>query len=78
MPNESEKELAGRAAAKLVRDGDIVAFDVNARQLNVEISAGEMAARLNAWQPPAPRYKTGVMAKYANAVSSAATGAVTI
>jgi dihydroxy-acid dehydratase len=52
--------------------------DINARQLNVEISAEEMTARLKDWQPPEPRYKGGVMAKYANAVSSAATGAVTI
>ena len=61
-----------------VRDGDIIVFDINARQLNVEISAEEMATRLKSWQPPAPHYKVGVMAKYANAVSSASTGATTI
>ena len=37
----------------------------------------EMAARLQSWQPPAPRYTTGVMAKYARGVSSASEGAVT-
>jgi dihydroxy-acid dehydratase len=37
-----------------------------------------LQARLAQWQAPAPRYKTGVMAKYANAVSSASLGAVTI
>jgi dihydroxy-acid dehydratase len=37
-----------------------------------------MAARLKGWQPPEPHYKRGVMAKYANAVSSASKGAVTI
>jgi len=36
-----------------------------------------MDARLRRWSPPPPRYKTGVMAKYAKLVSSAAEGAVT-
>jgi len=56
----------------------MIVFDINARQLNVEIPAEELAARLKQWRPPTPRYTTGVMAKYANAVSSASTGAVTI
>ena len=41
------------------------------------ISDQELADRLAAWQPPPPRYKSGVMAKYARLVSSAAEGAVT-
>ena len=36
-----------------------------------------MADRMKDWRPPEPRYKRGVMAKYANSVSSAAKGAVT-
>ena len=47
------------------------------RQLRLEVPETELAERLRQWQAPAPHYKTGVMAKYANAVSSASTGAVT-
>ena len=60
-----------------VRDGDIVVFDIEKRVLNVELSDGEIAKRVQAWQRLAPRYATGVMAKYARLVTSAATGAVT-
>jgi len=59
------------------RDGDAIVFDVEARRLDVEISESEMSSRLRQWSPPAPRYTTGVMAKYAKLVSSAAEGAVT-
>jgi len=60
-----------------LREGDIIVFDVEKRQLNVELSDDEIAKRLAAWQPPAPRYETGVFAKYAKLVSSASEGAVT-
>ena len=60
-----------------VRDGDVIAIDVAARTLNVDVPAGELTDRLAAWKGPAPRYTTGVMAKYAKLVSSASTGAVT-
>jgi dihydroxy-acid dehydratase len=45
--------------------------------LDVELSDAQVAERLAGWQPPTPRYATGVMAKYARLVSSAALGAVT-
>ena len=69
-------EAARGGPIAALRDGDMVEIDVNGRQLKVEISDAELAARLAEWQPPAPRYKSGVMAKYANSVSSAAVGAV--
>ena len=78
MAGHVAPEAARGGPIAAVREGDIVVFDINARQLNVEISAEEMAARLKDWQPPEPHYKRGVMAKYANAVSSASKGAVTI
>jgi dihydroxy-acid dehydratase len=52
-------------------------FDVAARRLDVELSEGEIQKRLKAWKPPPPRYTSGVMAKYARLVSSAAEGAIT-
>jgi dihydroxy-acid dehydratase len=78
MAGHVAPEAARGGPIAAVRDGDIVVVDINARTLTVEISPEEMAARLAQWQPPVPHYKTGVMAKYANAVSSAATGATTI
>jgi len=57
-----------------VRDGDPITFDVAARKLNVE---ADLEARRSGWRAPAPRYTTGVMAKYAALVSSASEGAVT-
>jgi dihydroxy-acid dehydratase len=60
-----------------VRDGDIVVFDVPNRELNVELSDEEIATRVAAYEPPAPRYTTGVLGKYARHVGSASEGALT-
>jgi dihydroxy-acid dehydratase len=70
-----EAQVGGPIAA--VRDGDVISFDITARRLDVEISDEEMKKRLAGWTPPAPRYASGVMAKYARHVSSASLGAVT-
>ena len=70
-----EAAVGGPIAA--VRDGDVISLDLPARTLQVEISEAELAARLKDWRPPSPRYASGVMAKYARLVSSAAEGAVT-
>jgi dihydroxy-acid dehydratase len=61
----------------IVRDGDSITIDVERGRLDVALSDEEIAERLRAWRPPAPRYATGVFAKYAALVSSAAEGAVT-
>jgi dihydroxy-acid dehydratase len=45
--------------------------------LDIDISEQELKSRLGQWKAPEPRYKTGVMAKYAKLVSSASEGAVT-
>lgn len=60
-----------------VQEGDTVEIDVESRKLQVEIPAAELAKRKQGWKAPAPRYARGVMAKYANTVSSASEGAVT-
>jgi dihydroxy-acid dehydratase len=60
-----------------VKEGDLIEIDVPARKLEVQIAPDELARRKAGWKPPAPRYARGVMAKYANTVSSAAEGAVT-
>ena len=70
-------EAARGGPLAALQDGDVVVIDVEARELRVELSDDELAARLAAWRPPAPRYTTGVFAKYAALVSSASEGAVT-
>jgi dihydroxy-acid dehydratase len=60
-----------------VQDGDIVVFDVGARELNVELSDAEITERLGEYVPPPPRYESGVLGKYARHVGSAAEGAIT-
>ncbi len=61
----------------LLREGDIVTLDIPNRQLNARLTEEELADRQAAWQPIPPKYTTGVLAKYAKLVSSAAEGAVT-
>ena len=70
-----EAQLGGPVAA--VREGDLITFDIPNRTLTLNVPAEEIAARLARWQAPAPRYRRGVFAKYANSVSSASEGAVT-
>jgi len=60
-----------------LEDGDTVVVDVDARELRVELSDDELESRLDAWRPRAPRYTTGVFAKYAAEVLPASEGAVT-
>ena len=61
----------------LLREGDIVTLDIPNRQLNARLTEEELADRRAAWQPIPPKYTSGVLAKYAKLVSSAAEGAVT-
>jgi dihydroxy-acid dehydratase len=61
----------------LVQEGDIITIDAEQRLLQLNVSAEELARRRAAWKQPAPRYTRGVLAKYANVVSSSSIGAVT-
>ena len=60
-----------------VADGDVIEFDIPKRTLSVVLTDAEIQRRLSTWKAPAPRYASGVMAKYALMVSSASQGAVT-
>lgn len=77
MAGHVAPEAAKGGPIAIVRDGDTILFDEKNRQLQLEVSADEIAARLADWNPPEPSFKRGVMAKYARLVSSAAQGAVT-
>jgi dihydroxy-acid dehydratase len=70
-----EAALGGPIAA--IREGDRITIDTKTRKLELEISDSEIARRLAEWKPPAARYKSGVFAKYAALVTSAAEGAIT-
>ncbi|MGA1181717.1 MAG: dihydroxy-acid dehydratase, partial [Marivivens sp.] len=61
----------------IVRDGDPISIDAENNLVTLELSDAEIAERLSAWQNPAPRYRRGVLAKYASVVTSASEGAVT-
>jgi dihydroxy-acid dehydratase len=77
--------MAGHVAPEAIRggpiaavqDGDQITLDIDARRLDVDLSDEEIARRVDAYEPPEPHYKRGVMAKYAASVSSASEGAVT-
>jgi dihydroxy-acid dehydratase len=77
MAGHVAPEAADRGPIAAVRDGDIVTFDIAARRLDVDLAPDEIEARLAGWTPRPARYTSGVMAKYARLVSSAALGAVT-
>jgi dihydroxy-acid dehydratase len=70
-----EAALGGPIA--VVEEGDRVVIDVDRKALDLDVPADELARRFEGWTPPAPRYRGGVMAKYAALVGSASLGAVT-
>ena len=70
-------EAAVGGAIALVQEGDTITIDAPARKLELQISEEELAQRRANWQPRAPRYTQGVLAKYAKLVASSSVGAVT-
>ena len=69
-------EAARGGPLALVRDGDTIAIDVDAKSLQLEVSDDELASRLADWQPPVSPYATGVFGRYRALVGSASQGAV--
>lgn len=70
-------EAAVGGPIALLKNGDAITIDASTREVNVDLSAAEWKRRAKAWKPPKPRYKRGVLAKYARLVGSASRGAVT-
>jgi dihydroxy-acid dehydratase len=70
-----EAAVGGPIAA--VREGDSITIDIDRRSIDLDIGAGELHDRLSRFERPAPKYTSGVMAKYVALVSSASDGAVT-
>lgn len=70
-----EAQVGGALA--LVHEGDKITIDADEQLLTLHVSDEELARRRSEWRPPPPRYRQGVLAKYARVVSSASIGAVT-
>ena len=67
MAGHVAPEAAAGGPIAAVREGDVITIDVDGRQLGVDVSDEELRARLATWTAPAPRYASGVMAKYGKA-----------
>ena len=70
-----EAAMGGPIAA--IHEGDSITIDIVSRQITLDISSDELATRLAGYRRPAPKYTSGVMAKFVALVGSAADGAVT-
>ena len=71
-------EAANRGPLAVVREGETITIDVEARTIDVDVADDELSARLRDLEPFVPRATTGALAKYASLVSSASEGAVTL
>ena len=54
----------------------MISIDLSARRLELEVPEEELAARRASWQPPAPKYSRGWLARYTRLVTNASNGAV--
>jgi len=77
MAGHVAPEAAHGGPIAAIEDGDTIVFDIPNRTLNVDLTAEQIAQRLANWRAPAPRFTSGVMAKYAFLVSSSSRGAIT-
>ena len=68
-------EAAAGGPIALVREGDTISIDIDAGTLELEVPDAELAERRAAWEPPAPKYASGVLSRYAKLVTSADKGA---
>ena len=69
-------EAAAGGPIALIKEGDIIEIDIDAGTINLAVDDAELAARKEAWTAPEPKYKTGVLARYARLVTSADKGAI--
>ncbi|OAT82373.1 dihydroxy-acid dehydratase [Desulfotomaculum copahuensis] len=69
-------EAADGGPVAAVREGDLIEIDIPNNRINVALSDEELQSRLNGWRPPAPRVTRGYLARYAQQVTSASSGAV--
>ena len=70
-------EAAVGGVIGLVQEGDSISVDANQNLLQLNVSEEELLRRKGIWKVRTPRYRTGVLGKYAKLVSSSSQGAVT-
>jgi dihydroxy-acid dehydratase len=70
-----EAQLGGAIA--LLKDGDRITIDADQRILEVDLTDEELTKRWQTWEAPGLKYKSGILYKYANTVSTASQGCVT-
>ncbi|MEB3277277.1 MAG: dihydroxy-acid dehydratase [Cyanobacteriota bacterium] len=70
-------EAAVGGTIALVQEGDSITVDAHQLLIQLNVDDAELARRRGAWVKPEPRYRTGVLGKYARLVSSSSRGAVT-
>ena len=70
-------EAADGGPIAFVRDGDRIRIDVPTKRLDLQVDEATLNERRRGWKPNAPRYTSGVLAKYARLVQGAETGAIT-
>jgi len=70
-------EAAVGGTIALVQEGDSITVDARQRLIQLNVGEEELARRRSIWRRPEPRYRTGVLGKYARQVSSSSLGAVT-
>ncbi|KZR87827.1 dihydroxy-acid dehydratase [Synechococcus sp. MIT S9504] len=70
-------EAAVGGTIGLVQEGDSITVDANELLLQLNVDEAELERRRAAWSSPTPRYRTGILGKYARLVSSSSRGAVT-
>ena len=68
-------EAAAGGPIALVQEGDVIDIDIQAGTLELRVPDEVLAERRAAWEPPAPKYTTGVLSRYARLVTSADKGA---
>lgn len=76
MAGHVAPEAAMGGPIAIVKNGDLINFDVMKRRLDIELSVSEIKRRLKSWKAPRPKYTQGALAKYAKTVGSASKGAI--
>ncbi|MEM8530140.1 MAG: dihydroxy-acid dehydratase [Chloroflexota bacterium] len=71
-------EAAEGGPIGLLADSDMISIDLSTRQLDVELTAEEMAARRDSWRAMEPKYQRGWLARYTRLVTNASNGAILV
>ena len=70
-------EAAVGGTIALIKEGDLITVDALNQKIEVNLSSQELEKRRATWTKPKPKYKKGVLAKYARVVSTSSSGAIT-